>query len=92
MVRDEILHSGREMLTRKLTTGADGRQLGNPVKLADIMADLIRGEGVAKNKEIPKVLQVGSDAVTEVRAICEGTLETMKEWNDVILSTDNHDY
>jgi NAD(P)-dependent dehydrogenase (short-subunit alcohol dehydrogenase family) len=63
-------------------------QPGDPQKLASIVVDLVRGEGVVKNKKIPLRIQLGQDAWDQVGEHLRGTLGHMDEWESVIKSTD----
>ncbi|KAI0039301.1 hypothetical protein FA95DRAFT_1599880, partial [Auriscalpium vulgare] len=65
-----------------------GRQSGNPARLVAVLVDCVRGEGVAKGRELPGVLHLGSDSVRETRAVCEETLQRIDAWEDVFASTD----
>lgn len=66
----------------------DQKQPGDPAKLVNVVIDLVRGEGVAKGKEVPFRLPLGSDCVKEVKAKCQKTLEVIDEWEDVCQGTD----
>jgi len=67
---------------------ADRMQPGDPVKLVEIVLDLVRQEGTAEGKEIPFRLPLGSDCYNDVKAKCEETLKLLKEWEPMIRSTD----
>jgi NAD(P)-dependent dehydrogenase (short-subunit alcohol dehydrogenase family) len=67
------------------------RQPGDPVKLAKIVGDLVRQEGIAKGREIPFRLPLGLDCFDDVKAKCEDTLKLLQEWKEVIRSTDYED-
>ncbi|ETI25850.1 hypothetical protein G647_02627 [Cladophialophora carrionii CBS 160.54] len=69
----------------------DQRQPGDPVKLAKIVVDLVRGEGVAQGRHVPFRLPLGIDCFDEVKAKCEETLKLLENWKDVIRSTDHDD-
>ena len=105
-------HHGQlmDMLSQAFTQLVDN-PLGDSVKLANLIVDLVKGEGMAQGKEIPLrypvgpdglfeewanmtldeiplVLPVGSDALETIKAKCEMTLKVIREWEDVIRSTD----
>ncbi|KAE9373271.1 NAD(P)-binding protein [Stipitochalara longipes BDJ] len=67
---------------------ADQKQPGDPGKLVQIVVDLVRGEGVAKGKELPLRLPLGSDCYGLIKAKSEEILRILKEWEGVIKSTD----
>ncbi|GBE85872.1 hypothetical protein SCP_0803940 [Sparassis crispa] len=66
--------------------GFDHTQPGDPAKDAEILVDLVRGEGVAK--EFPRVIGLGQDYYLGVKQACKNTLEALEEWQDVTRSTD----
>lgn len=66
----------------------DQQQPGDPQKLVRIVADLVREEGVAKDKLLPLRLPLGNDVLTDIKAKCENTLQLLREWESVIQSTD----
>lgn len=67
----------------------DSAQPGDPVKLVEIILDLVKREGVAKEKVVPFRLPLGIDVYDDMKAKCEETLKLLEEWKDVIRST-NH--
>ncbi|EXJ57112.1 hypothetical protein A1O7_07456 [Cladophialophora yegresii CBS 114405] len=69
----------------------DQRQPGNPVRLAEIVVDLVRREGLAQGREVPFRLPLGIDCFDEVQAKCEETLKLLEDWKDVLRSTDHND-
>jgi hypothetical protein len=66
----------------------DRKQPGDPVKLAEIVLDLVRKEGVAEGKDVPFRMPLGIDCYDDVKAKCEETLRLLENWKDVIRSTD----
>ncbi|CAI6331460.1 unnamed protein product [Periconia digitata] len=68
--------------------GEDQNQPGDPVKLVEIVLDLVRGEGVAQGMEVPFRLPLGVDCYTDVKEKCEATLATLETWKNVTRSTD----
>lgn len=67
---------------------ANQKQPGDPEKAVDIMVDVVKREGVAKGKTEPLRLPIGKDALATLRNKYEKYLELVKEWEDVITSTD----
>ncbi|PBK86430.1 NAD(P)-binding protein [Armillaria gallica] len=67
---------------------SNGTQLGNPEKGVQIMLDVVRGEGLAKGKEFPKSLLMGSDTFAVVQDKIQGYLKLQEEWESVSKSTD----
>ncbi|KAK4105632.1 NAD(P)-binding protein [Parathielavia hyrcaniae] len=78
--------TGAEEL-RKALNAADGNQPGDVVKSARVIVDVLTRDGVAKGREIPARLPLGSDCLEGVRNKCESTLKMVKEWDEVISST-----
>lgn len=68
----------------------DMSQPGDPIKLVNIILDLVRKEGIAEGKEVPFRLPLGIDCFDDVKAKCEETLKLLHDWEHVIRST-NHD-
>ena len=73
----------------KHLTQEDKAQRGDPAKLVEITIDLVRKEGIAKDKEIPFRLPLGADVYEDIKEKCEGTLRLLEEWKTVICSTDH---
>lgn len=67
----------------------NGKQPGDPEKAAQVIVDLVRGEGVANGKGVlPSVVTLGSDADAFIRAACVEKIKVLDEWKDVTTSTD----
>jgi NAD(P)-dependent dehydrogenase (short-subunit alcohol dehydrogenase family) len=64
------------------------KQPGDPVKLVEIVLDLVRREGVAEGKEVPFRLPLGADCYEEIKSKVEETLKMLDEWGPVTKSTD----
>jgi len=54
----------------------------------NIMVDVVKGEGVAKGKELPDRLPLGRDCLESVREIYTKHLQLCDEWESVIVSSD----
>lgn len=67
----------------------DRAQPGDPVKLVDIVLDVVRREGVAAGREVPFRLPLGVDVYDDIKAKCEETLKLLEDWRSVIRSTDH---
>ncbi|KAI0905872.1 hypothetical protein F4823DRAFT_609409 [Ustulina deusta] len=65
-----------------------GTQLGNPVKGAEIMYDVITSSGIAAGRDLPGLLPLGSDANTELTKSAQGTIDQVKEWAEVAAQSD----
>ena len=72
----------------KFISALSGNQPGDTRKGAEVILDLVRGDGVAKGKEVPKSLVLGSDCFNAVEGICKAELQALTEWKEVIISTD----
>ncbi|KAI1798872.1 NAD(P)-binding protein [Daldinia bambusicola] len=71
--------------------GLDNRQPGDVVKGAKVIVDVLTRTGVAEGKEIPHRLVLGRDALDAIKGKIQTTEAVIKEWEDVILSTDHDD-
>ncbi len=65
-----------------------GNEPGDPKKAVERMIDVVRGEGAAEGRTLPLRLPIGRDSLKIVREKCQATLETCREWEDIIASTD----
>jgi NAD(P)-dependent dehydrogenase (short-subunit alcohol dehydrogenase family) len=66
----------------------DGKQPGDPIKGVERIVDVVKSEGLAKGKELPPTLALGSDAVAFIRQKCHEQLKLLEEWEQVSSSTD----
>lgn len=68
-------------------------QPGDPKKFAQVVIDLVRSEGAFKDKdkEIGLRLPLGNDAFEEIGRKVEGMRELLRDWEEVIRSTDFDD-
>ncbi|KAG8857069.1 hypothetical protein FRB96_005999 [Tulasnella sp. 330] len=80
-----------DMATKRheLISEYDGHQPGDPQRLAEIVVDIARQEGIAKGgREVPVTLPLGADAYQMVKGALAKNEKTLEEWRDVIKSTD----
>lgn len=66
----------------------DGTERGDPNKCAQVIVDVVKGEGGAKGKELPERLPIGPDAVERMRKRCTDVLSICDEWKGVVSQTD----
>ncbi|KAK7021899.1 hypothetical protein VNI00_017188 [Paramarasmius palmivorus] len=66
----------------------NNKQPGNPIKGAEIMVDIVRGEGFAEGKPFSNNIQLGSDCYATAKEESEKALLRLEEWKDVSFSTD----
>lgn len=66
----------------------NGNQPGDPQKAVNVMIDVVKGEGVAEGKEVPARLPLGSDIFEKLKEKHTQGLEVLKEWGELIISTD----
>jgi hypothetical protein len=71
-----------------ILTAADGTQPGDPDKAALAIVDVVRGEGQAEGKSLPKYLVLGSDAEGQVKEKIKLISDTLETWKDVTRGTD----
>ena len=74
--------------THGYVTGLCGEEPGDPKKAVDVILDLVKHEGSAKDRDVPFRMPLGSDCLQLIRAKCEETLKVCDDWEDVIRSTD----
>ncbi|KAG2047411.1 NAD(P)-binding protein [Suillus hirtellus] len=70
--------------TQVMYEAIPGRQPGDPMKAMKLVADVVRGEGVAAGRDWPLYLVLGEDAERDVRNKCMMMLRHLDEWQDVI--------
>ena len=83
----DVYHDSEAAKMRGALDVYNGQQPGDVDKCARVIVDVLTGEGVAKGREVPVRLALGSDCVEVVRAKCESTLKQVKEWEHVSVST-----
>ena len=66
----------------------NGNQPGDPKKAVQVMIDLVKGEGVAKDRTVPERLPLGTDVFDKIKAKYTKYLAVCDEWESVITSTD----
>lgn len=84
----DVYHGTEAAQVRDAMNAYNGNQPGDVQKCARVIVDVLTKEGVAKGREVPVRLVLGSDCLEVVRAKCERTLKLVKEWEDVSVSTD----
>ena len=72
----------------QVTAGIHGNQPGDPRKGVDRMIDVLKSEGMAKGKSIPRRVPVGADALQMQRAYAAEMLKNCDEWEELASSTD----
>ena len=60
---------------------------GDLNKAAEVIVDVVKGEGVAQGRDMPKRIVLGADSVGGIEAKCRGTLKEIEEWRAVSVST-----
>ena len=65
----------------------NGNQPGDVDKCAKVIVDVLTKSGVAKGREVPVRLALGTDTLEVIRKKCEDTLRLVAEWEDVSSST-----
>ncbi|KAI8954928.1 NAD(P)-binding protein [Xylaria longipes] len=69
----------------------NNKQPGDVVKGAGVIVDVLTGSGAAAGKEFPVRVVLGRDCMDGIRAKMADTETLLKEWEDVIASTDHDD-
>lgn len=66
----------------------NGAQLGDPVKGAQIIFDVVTSSGVAEGKELPELLPLGSDASMEIEKAVSKVQTSVEGWKDISALSD----
>ena len=79
----------REMNAKATDAAASfhGKQVGDPVKGAGVIFDVMTGTGVAEGKEFPRFIPLGKDAVEKITKSALRTVEECKRWETVVSAT-----
>lgn len=77
--------------TRNALVTVNNHQPGDVNKGAKVIVDVLTGSGSAAGKEFPLRILLGRDCVQGIRAKIAQTEKLIKEWEDVIVSTDHED-
>lgn len=72
----------------QIGAGIHGNQPGDPKKGVDRMIDVLKSEGMAKGKPIPRRVPIGADAVQMQKAYAAELLQNCDEWEELGSSTD----
>ena len=68
-----------------------GMPPGDPVKVAKVMADVVKGEGLAAGRAWSSRIALGSDSLRWRKIKVQQEAVVMDRWEDVALSTDRDD-
>ncbi|KAI1655635.1 NAD(P)-binding protein [Daldinia decipiens] len=77
--------------TRNQFNICDNHQPGDVLKGAKVIVDVLTQTGVAEGKKIPLRLVLGRDAFESIKDKIHSTEVLIKEWEDIIVSTDHDD-
>jgi len=83
-----------EPIVRARKEGLDAynhNQPGDPKKGVNVIIDVVKGEGVAKDKEFTPAVLLGSDCYREVKKTLTEAIATFDEWKEISTSTDRDD-
>ncbi|KAG0653022.1 putative oxidoreductase [Hyphodiscus hymeniophilus] len=69
----------------------NGWQPGNIQKGVQRMVDVIRSEGYAAGRPLPKRLPLGSESLNIIKEKCFEILRICNDWEDLIVSTDSEE-
>ena len=81
-------HSGFNKAVRLFETTSNGKEPGDPKKAVERMIDVVKGDGLAKGKDLPVRMPLGSDGLQIVQDKCLATWKLCEEWEGLITSTD----
>lgn len=63
-----------------------GNEPGDPEKAVEVIADVVRGEGVAVGKTFPGTLLLGNDAESDLNMRWDKHQSVLEEWGEVTRS------
>ncbi|KAM5476005.1 hypothetical protein MauCBS54593_000688 [Microsporum audouinii] len=66
----------------------NGAQLGNPVKGAEVIYDVVTSTGCAQGRELPSWLPLGSDASVEIAKSASQVLADIETWREISALSD----
>ena len=72
----------------KVFTATAGSKKAAKEKAAELIVDVVRGEGVAAGKDIPSVIVVGSDAYKKIADELASAQHRVEDWKALTCSTD----
>ncbi|KAK0718670.1 hypothetical protein B0T26DRAFT_648163 [Lasiosphaeria miniovina] len=72
----------------KAFEGFHGNQLGNPIKGAEVIYDVVTSSGCAAGRSLPTFLPVGSDASTEIIKAAYELINGVEEWRSISVLSD----
>ena len=81
-------HSGFNKAVRLFETTSNGKEPGDPKNAVERMIDVVKGDGLAKGKDFPVRMPLGSDGLQMVQDKCLATWKLCEEWEGLITSTD----
>lgn len=79
----EVYNAGPVRQLKDAMNVVDGKQPGDVEKAARVIVDVLTKEGVAKGREIPVRLPLGSDTVKQIREQIAQNEARIREWEDV---------
>lgn len=74
--------------SKAIMIAATGTQPGDPDKAALAIVDVVRGEGQAEGRSLPRFLVLGSDAESNAKEKIKLYSDALETWKDVTRSTD----
>lgn len=89
-MRDEYRDTPVEAVRRALSA-VDNNQLGDVVKGARVVVDVLTRTGVAAGRDVPVRLPLGTDGVGHISDKLRRTEKLLEEWRDVAITTDHDD-
>lgn len=87
----DVYHGTGAEATRDAMNAYNGNQPGDVDNCAKAIVDVLVQEGMAKGREVPMRLVLGSDALEVVRMKCRTTLELVGKWEEVTVLADRRE-
>ncbi|KAL0572872.1 hypothetical protein V5O48_009084 [Marasmius crinis-equi] len=78
----------RRKVESHFNDGVEGKQRGDPQKAAEVIVNVVRGEGLAADRPWPLYLPLGVDGIEGVEDKCHKMLKVVKEWKDMAEAID----
>ncbi|KAI0842482.1 hypothetical protein F5Y06DRAFT_292413 [Hypoxylon sp. FL0890] len=86
LFRTELFHPDTNADT--MIRAIHGNQLGDPVKEAEIIYDVVTSSGVAAGLQLPAFMPLGSDGYGGIVKSAQSTIDAVREWEDVAKLSD----
>jgi NAD(P)-dependent dehydrogenase (short-subunit alcohol dehydrogenase family) len=87
-IRHTLVEPGYYVKAESAFAQYNGAQLGEPVKVVNIIYDVITSTGVAEGKGLPEFSPLGSDASTQIAEGAQKAIVVVDEWRGISALSD----